>query len=471
MRIVALLTAIALLAGAPAAMKSPTLTQPERFEAIAALVERKMAEYGVPGVAIGIVKDGHVTTRALGVTNLDNPQPVTADTIFALASITKTVVATALMRLVEQGKLDLDAPVQQYLPAFRVQDDAMSREVRVWHLLTHTPGWEGQLSSDDRGALTLANFIETNMRELPPLAPPGQVWSYNNAGFNVAGRLLEVASGQTIHNAIRTLVFEPVGLTRAFTRVEDLVTWPFSVAHRGAPGQVSVSRPLSRSASVAAGGVSMSLNDILRYAQFHMGDGIGAGGQRVLTRASLEAMRRPRVPKVGTDDHMGLGWHLRTLSGVTTVAHGGTLGHILLLELVPERNFAIAILTNHAEGWRLIQDVEREALRTLEALTLAPGHAIGHRGLNETMPDAPVLEVQPEAAPYLGTYRRPPSRESVVRLEGTQLQLDGNPIAFYAADRAVVTSGAGRGNPVEFIRDGAGVVRWVRYIGRIARRD
>ena len=430
-----------------------------------------MAEYGVPGVAFGVVKNGDVRNRAFGVTNLDNPQPVTADTVFPLASITKTIVATAVMRLVEQGKVDLEAPVQKYLPDFRVADEAMSRDVKVWHLLTHTPGWEGQLTSVDRGELTLANFVDTTMRDLPPLAPPGEVWSYNNAGFTVAGRLLEVVTGQTIHDAIRTLVFEPVGLTRAFTRNEDMVTWPFSVSHRGPAGKVTVNRPLSRTSSVAAGGASMSLNDLLKYAQFHLGDGTGAAGKPVMSRATLELMRKPRVPKVGTDDEMGLGWHLRRLSGVMTVSHGGTLGHILLLELVPERNFAMAILTNHSDGWRLIQDVEREALRTLEGLKLTPTQATGHRGLNETMPDAPLLKVQPDSAPYLGTYRRPPSANNVVRLADGQLHLDNSTIAFYAPDRAIVTSGNSRGNPVEFIRDGSGIVRWVRYIGRIARRE
>ena len=303
---------------------SQAATQAGAFDAVAALVEKKMAEYGVPGVAFGVIKNGEVRTRAFGVTNLDNPQPVTADTVFPLASITKTIVATAVMRLAEQGKIDLDAPVRKYLPDFRVQDEAMSRDVKVWHLLTHTPGWEGQLTSLDRGELTLANFVDTTMRDLPPLAEPGEVWSYNNAGFTVLGRLLEVVTGQSIHDALRTLVFEPVGLTRAFTRNEDMVTWPFSVSHRGPPGKVTVNRPLSRTSSVAAGGASMSLNDLLKYAQFHLGDGTGAAGKTVMSRATLELMRKPRVPKAGTDDEMGLGWHLRRLSGVMTVAHGGT---------------------------------------------------------------------------------------------------------------------------------------------------
>ena len=441
-----------------------------KFEQLATLVQQKMAEYGVPGVGFAVLKNGKLTARGFGTTNLDNPQPVTPDTIFAIASISKTMTATAIMRLVEQGKIDLNAPVQKYLPDFKVQDEAVTRNVAIWHLLTHTPGWEGQLTAADRGSLTLANFIES-IRDLGKLADPGEVWSYNNAGFNVAGRVIEVVTGQSIHEAFRSLVFQPIGLDRAFTQIEHLVTYPFSVAHRGGPGQVTVSRPLSRSVSVAAGGVSISLNDLMSYAKFHLGDGTGRDGKPVLSRASLQLMRTPKVRKNGTEEEMGLGWHLRRVGGVMTAAHGGTLGHCLLLELVPERDFAMAILTNHSDGWRLIQDVERTALRTLENMPLPASQAIGHRGVNETMPDAPILATQPDPAPYLGTYRKPPSGQNVVSVQGGQLMVDKSAIAFYGPDRAVVTTGNSRGNPVEFIRDAKGDVRWIRVVGRIARKD
>ncbi len=221
----AVLLAAAVIASTTLAVTQTPAPDP-KFDALVRLIERKMAQYGVPGVAFGVVKDGVTRARGLGITNLDNPQAVSADTVFALASISKTVTATAMMRLVEQGKVDLNAPVRRYLADFAVQDEKVSREVAVWHLLTHTPGWEGQLNSEDRGAQTLAHFI-TTMKDLPQLANPGEVWSYNNAGFNVAGRVIEVTSGQTIHNAFRSLVFEPLGLRRSFTRIEDLVTWPF----------------------------------------------------------------------------------------------------------------------------------------------------------------------------------------------------------------------------------------------------
>lgn len=466
----AMALAILFIADAPATQDAPQAADP-KFEQLASLVTQKMAEYKVPGVAFGVLRGGRTTMRGFGITNVDNPQPLTADTVFPIASISKTVTATAIMRLVEQGKLELAAPVKRYIPEFAVKDPDVTRDVAIWHLLTHTAGWEGQLTPEDFGIDALRRFAESQ-QELPQLAPPGDVWSYNNAGFTIAGRVIEAASGQRIHDALRALVFEPIGLTRAFSRTEDAVTHRFAAAHRSAGDKWTVVRPISRSSTVTAGGVWMSLADMLAYAKFHMGDGSGRDGKPVLTRASLEQMRTARVRKAATDDEMGLGWHLRKVGGVMTASHGGTLGHISLLELVPERQMALAILTNHSEGWRLIQDVERAALTLLEGMTLDRAQTIGHRGLNETMPDAPIMAKQPDPTPYLGVYRRPPLKTVVnVRVDEGRLALDGNPIGFYAPDRAIVLTGTSRGNPLEFIRTPDGVVRWVRYVGRIARKE
>src|SRR5690606_12982401 len=100
-----------------------------------------MSELGIPGAAIGVIAGNQEHTAAFGVTSIDQPLPVDADTIFQIGSTTKTYTGTAIMRLVEQGTLDLDAPVQTWLPDFRVADPDVSRDVRLWHLLTHTAGW------------------------------------------------------------------------------------------------------------------------------------------------------------------------------------------------------------------------------------------------------------------------------------------------------------------------------------------
>ena len=161
----------------------------------------RMREYHVPGVALGVLQDDKTTIRGFGVTSVDDPLPVTADTAFPLASISKTVTATAMMRLVEQGRVDLRAPVRKYLPDFRVLDEAASRDATIWHLLTHTSGWEGQLSAVERGDETLARFVAQLSTDMQ-LAPPGAAWSYNNAGFGVAGRVIELSPAP--HSARRS---------------------------------------------------------------------------------------------------------------------------------------------------------------------------------------------------------------------------------------------------------------------------
>lgn len=454
-----------------------------RFDALVALATERMAAYHVPGVALGVFDNGTVTTRGLGVTNVEDPLPVTAHTVFPIASISKTFAATAMMRLVEEGKVDLEAPVRRYLPAFRVADESVSRDVTVWNLLTHSSGWEGQVSGPERGEDTLRNFVESpTVTGLMQLVPPGAAWSYNNAGFSIAGRVIEVVTGQSINAAIRDLVFNPLGLEHAGTTAGDFIVNRFAAPHANhGDGAPTLMRPFVPSTSVTAGGVGLCVTDLLTYARFHLGGGTSTNGQRVLTRASLDLMKTPQLRKQGTDDEIGIAWHLRRVGSIRTAAHGGTLaGHILLLELVPDRNFAIAILTNSSDGWRLIQDVERAALASYHHATFAPNQAIAHRGLVETLPRVEPLAAQPDPAPYVGTFRRP-MNTTVVRAENGRLvvQVQPNsgaaqapmPIVFYGPDRAYVTGGADKDQSIEFIRDDRGRVQWIRVVGRIARRD
>jgi CubicO group peptidase (beta-lactamase class C family) len=449
-----------------------------RFEAIATLVRAKMQAYRVPGVGLGVTVSGTTTLRGFGVTSLDDPQPITPDTLFTIASISKTMTATAVMRLVELGMLDLKAPIQRYLPDFRIAADDTSRQVTLWHCLTHTPGWEGQLTTEDRGAEALAHFATSIMSTLPALAPPGGVWSYNNAGFALTGRVIEAVTGKSIHEALRDLVFAPLGLGHTATRLTEAMTYRFTLGHRDRAGQVEVIRPFQTTSSTTAGGVLTSMADMMRYARFHMGDGKDARGGPHISRGLLDVMQTPQLRKHATTDEMGVGWHVRTVGGVTTLAHGGTLnGHCLLLQFVPAKALAFTVLTNHVDGWRLVQDVEAAILKQYAGVVLAPRQAIGHRGVNEAMTfHSTPLVPQPRLDDYMGTYLRPPVGTVQVRPEGGRLVVavgSGQaeaPIAFYGPDVAYALSGQYLGMPYEFIRDETGIVRWIRVNGRIARR-
>ena len=443
-----------------------------RFEEIVRLVEARMRQHGIPGAAFGVIKDGQLQMRALGITSVEDPRPVTTDTIFELASLSKTVTATAAMALVQQGKLDLDAPVRRYVPDFRVQDESASAAVTLRHLLTHSVGWEARYSVED-GEGALGRWVATT-GDLVQLAPPGRTWSYNNPAFGLAGRLVEVASGMDFRDALEELVFTPLGLDRASAHITEIVTWPVALGHRpGAGGAPEVVRPYSMGSSIPAGGVNMSLASLMKYIAFHLGehDGDGAGA---LTRANREAMCAPLLEKHPTTERMGLGFHLRTLDGVLTAAHGGTAGagHRCHLQLVPARRLGFAILTNHTEGWRLLQAVERATLQAFEGLALAPNQPIcGYRGHTETLDHVTALATQPAATDYVGRYTRGRGGVTEVRAAPGGGLLVGNgtvPVLFYGADVAFLNGDDHI--DYEFIREG-GRVRWMRTGGQVAARE
>ncbi len=203
----ACISAILVVAG-PLTTTPVAKAQDQPFDGLAALIPEKMREYGVPGVAFGILHDGQMSTRAFGVTNIDYPLPVTDNTLFQAGSISKTFTGTAIMRLVEMRKLDLQATVRSYIPNFRVRDERASREARVITLLTHMGGWEGDLFINTGEGDDALSSAVAQMATLDQIAPINMAFSYNNVGFYVAGRLIGF----------------------------DTPAWPTSIARFGPPG-------------------------------------------------------------------------------------------------------------------------------------------------------------------------------------------------------------------------------------------
>jgi CubicO group peptidase (beta-lactamase class C family) len=448
----------------------------ERFEELVRIVETSMKRHAVPGVAFGVIKDGQLQMRSLGVTSVEDPRPVTDDTMFELASLSKTFNATAAMALVQQGKLDLDAPVRRVLPGFRVQDEHVSATVTLRNLLTQTAGWEARYSVEE-GEGALGRWVPT-MGDMIQLAPPGRVWSYNNPAAGLAGRMIEVVTGMEIRDAFKALVFDPIGLDRATTHITELVTYPLTVGHRpGRDGKPVVVRPYSMGSSIPAGGVNASLRSLMKYIAFHLGehDGVGAAA---LSRATRTAMQQPFIRKEPTTEEMGIGFHLRTLEGVRTCAHGGSAGagHRCHLQFVPDRRLGFAVITNHTEGWRVRQAVEAPLLQAYEGLALTPNQPIiGYRGHTETLDHVTPLTTQPNVAEYVGRYRSTRDGTEEVRAapDGGLLVGEGNRadrILFYGPDLAVSVTGDEGKISHDFIRDG-GRVRWMRIAGQIRVKE
>ena len=164
------------LPSSPALAASVAASDP-LLRALDEKIEAGMARYHIPGVAVGVLYQGREHVRGYGVTNVDYPQPVDGDTLFRIGSTTKTFTGTVVMRLVEQGKLDLNAPVRRYLPGLQLADESVAARVTVRQLLNHSAGWLGDdLAGTARGGDALAKYVAA-MQQLPQLTPLGQVFA------------------------------------------------------------------------------------------------------------------------------------------------------------------------------------------------------------------------------------------------------------------------------------------------------
>jgi CubicO group peptidase (beta-lactamase class C family) len=194
-------------------------------------IEAAMVRHRVPGVAVGVWWQGRDHLKGFGVTNVDHPVPVDADTLFRIGSTTKTFTATAMMRLVEQGKVDLAAPACKYLPDLRLADEAAATSVTVRQLLNHSAGWTGDDYGDfGRGEDAIARYV-AGMTQLPQLTPPGQVFAYNNAAVVVAGRVTETLTGKPYEAALQELVLEPLGMKHSGFFTDRLVGKSIAASH------------------------------------------------------------------------------------------------------------------------------------------------------------------------------------------------------------------------------------------------
>jgi CubicO group peptidase (beta-lactamase class C family) len=401
---------------------------------------------------------------------------VTEETLFQIGSVTKTYVGTAIMRLVEMGKLDLDTTVQTYVPDFRVADEAASTEVTLRHLLTHTCGWVGDFfHGTGDGDDALASYV-ADMASLEQLAPLGETFSYNNAAFSLLGRVIEIITEKTFEEALDELVLKPLGLENSYLKPTDVMTHRFVVGHQdeGDGQQVAHPWPLERS-NVPMGGLVCPVTDLLRYALFHLGDGTSEDGTRILGADSLAQMHSPQTT-IKEGEHWGLGWEVTDVAGERQVSHGGaTNGQIANLVLFPEQRFAIAVVTNSYEGKKAARDVTQQALKHY---------------LDLVLPEPEAIDVsEEELAAYAGFYSRPYCDLELgvlgKRLVGVLTYRQGFPnenspphpspppmtLAVCENDRLLVTDGIFKGVTADIVRRADGAGAWLRFGYRIHVRE
>jgi CubicO group peptidase (beta-lactamase class C family) len=457
------------------------LAVPGRASASTALDEKiraGMARYGIPGVAVGLWNRGSSYIRGYGVTNVDDPSPVTGDTVFRIGSTTKTFTGTAIMRLVERDRirLDLDRMVRSYLPEFRTADAAASGRVTVRQALNHTAGWLGDFLLDTgAGDDALAKYVAA-MSQLPQLTPPGSTFAYNNAALCLVGRLIEVVTGETYERAVRRLVLDPLGLRTSAFSLGELPGASVAVGHdydeTGEPVPVPGYFDLPRSLN-AAGGLISSAHDQLRWALFHL----GYGGS-VLSPYAMRLMQSRPGPG-GTLfvelDGVGVTWMLRpTAEGPKVVQHGGDWsGQHSGFLLVPERDFALTVLTNSEGGPGLLAEL------------FADDWALKRFARVSNLPAVPRALPASALACYEGQY----SAEQI-GLDGARVEIafdvvadagrlsvrigaeEGLRLAFYRKDYVLVLApdGTDTHSRANFVRGKDGTITFLRYGGRLYRR-
>ena len=468
---------------APSTLYNYVMARPALHDFVTGTAE----ELQVPGIAVGVYEGGDETYAFHGVTNIDAPVPVDENTLFQYGSTHKTFTATAIMRLVEQGLIDLDAPVRTYVPELKLSDPEVAKRVTVLQILNHTAGWSGDAHEDTGNGDDARERFVTAMAELEQVTPLGANVSYNNAAFNLAGRVIEKVTGKVYEAAMKELIHEPLGLTNSFFFPNDVISRRFVVGHTQDPdGTIKVARPwaLARASAPAGGfGITATAADQIAWARFHLGDGTAPDGTRLLGKELLDRMKQPtaHMPGSALGDAVGISWLLRDAGGLRLVSHGGTtIGQHSQFMMIPERDFALISMTNCGPNGSQFNDQLRKwVLATYfdvsepdpEPITLADDALATYVGRYETVAaianvtsaDGGLVinvEIKPEARAQLHEDGQDVPEQPPIPLG----LLDGE------GDRYIVTGGPAKGMRGYFVRGASGEIEGVHVGGRLATR-
>src|SRR5215471_7517493 len=363
-------------------------------------LSESIAEHEVPCAQLAVLDGDEIVETAAGVLSLRTGCPATADALFLPGSIGKLYTATLILKLVEEGRLDLDTPIRAYLPDFRVQDEQAAEIVTPRNLLCHTSGFDGDHFTDTgRGDDALALYV-AGCADLPQIASPGLIWSYSNSGYSILGRIVEVLFDATFEDVLREEIFAPLGLEHTVSFADEAIVHPVSVGHDfdpENPGQLVVSSPwgLARAFGPMGSAVIASAGDVLRFVQPHL-DGEGT---KLLDAKLVAAMQEQQVRLV--DDMLGqgwgLGWILDRWGEVDVIGHdGNSIGQNAFMRVAPGERFGFCLQTNVGSALLLYRELAAWLFSERFGEELGPN------------PDPTIVDEKTVADParYTGVYQR-----------------------------------------------------------------
>jgi len=333
------------LACAPAAPAQQKSLSPEKRAAIEKAVSSFMSANSVPGIGAAVVLEGEpVWSAGFGMSDLEDSAPATSATLFRLGSISKPITATAVLQLWERGKLDLDAPVQKYCPAFPQKEWPITSRQLLGHLggIRHyNPDGKGDIADDSaRHFATMEESLQIFAAD-PLVAKPGTEFHYSTYGYTLLGCVLEGAAGEKFVDFVRKNIFQPAGMDQ--TRDDDffaIVPHRTRWYHKDKSGVVRNAGVLDSSYKIPGGGLISSADDMARFEAAILAD-------KLMQRATRDLMWTNLQPAEGKPTHYALGWFVAEKFGLRTAGHtGGQQGTDTAFLVVPDRRAGVVILAN-----------------------------------------------------------------------------------------------------------------------------
>jgi CubicO group peptidase (beta-lactamase class C family) len=312
-------------------------------------------EVNVAGAQIAVLQGGQIRSGVAGVENREVGLPVVPETMFMVGSTTKVFTAALVMELHAEGRLDIDTPVVDQLPGFKLSDPEAVKIVTPRHLMSMSSGMDnGPYTDYGRGDDALAKYIAAIADE-PYIFPPGTDYGYSNASTCVSGRLVEHVTGNTWEHELKTRLLSPAGLVNSGTSAEEIIPHRFALGHKQTDDGLELIRSwsLPRSTGPAGGTLCCSATDLARFAYLFLHDGVSVDGTQVLRPETVDRMqqREVAVPPTLMADWWGLGPYGRLWDGVEIWGHSGTnLGGSSYLLWARERDIAIATVVNTPRG-------------------------------------------------------------------------------------------------------------------------